>query len=148
MGGAAVAACSVRLPPANSRRRSIDRLRPDWPETANADAGAAGALAEATGKLAATGLGAAAAWLGDTVGTAALRSPVRTRSVAGGSADLPWDSARRRASAALRPLDERELTAVMDLSRVPSLAGARAVDDEGGALRLRVIVVAEQAYVV
>jgi len=39
-------------------------------------------------------------------GSAALRSPVRMRSVARGSAALPSESARRRACEALRPLNE------------------------------------------
>jgi hypothetical protein len=37
------------------------------------------------------------------VGSEALRSPLRTRSAAGGSADLPAESARRRSSEAARP---------------------------------------------
>jgi hypothetical protein len=38
-------------------------------------------------------------------GKLALRSPLRTRSVAGGSAAFPADKARRRSMAAARPPD-------------------------------------------
>jgi hypothetical protein len=38
---------------------------------------------------------------------------VRTRSAAGGRADFPAESARRRAREALRPLDEMDGTADM-----------------------------------
>lgn len=46
--------------------------------------------------------------LRSTVGNAALRSPLRTRSAAGGSALLPAERARRRSIEAARPLDARE----------------------------------------
>jgi hypothetical protein len=104
------AVCKVLLPPANCRRRIMDKARPDWLRSANGGVG--NELDAETGARAASGVGKAAdtaAW----VGTAALRWPVRTRSVGGGSADLPWDSARRLSRAALRPLDDMDGNADM-----------------------------------
>ena len=81
-------------------------------------------------------------------GSDALRSPVRTRSVAGGSAALPWYSARRRSSAAARPPDDTVCNAGMWLGSRGTLAGTRPVDDERRALRLRVVVVSKQPHMV
>jgi len=134
------------LPPASCRRRIMDSIRPDWLDSTTDDLGVwlmpdveMGATACTTGVV---------AEIADPFGIAALRSPVRTRSVAGGSADLPADNARRRASAASRPLDEFKEAAGMETLSLSAaaLTSTGAVDNEGSALRLGVIVVAEQAH--
>jgi hypothetical protein len=87
-----VAAGNVRLPPANCRRRIIERLRPDCATLANAGGGDAVTGDTSTPAADETGIDAIGrdAPVGKPAfGTAALRSPVRTRSAAGGSADFP-----------------------------------------------------------
>jgi len=119
--GRVLAAASVTFPPAICRRRIMDKSRPDWlpstidpvdgeltPEVAGCATGRAagaeggdefpGAVFEKAPLLCAATL----------AGKAALRSPVRVRSVAGGSAVLPADSALRRARDAERPPNELE----------------------------------------
>jgi hypothetical protein len=100
---------SADLPADSASRRSIDAARPEIaPDpsactvptvfTTDACAGCDGAVCE--GMAATVPLGAVAALGG---GSAALRSPLRMRSAAGGSADLPADSASRRSIEAARP---------------------------------------------
>jgi hypothetical protein len=102
----------VLFPPASCRRRIMERARPDWLTSPEDRAGTETAAlgTDCGGRLVADGVGEDAC-VDD--GTAALRSPVRTRSVAAGRADFPAERARRRAREALRPLDEIDGTADM-----------------------------------
>jgi len=120
--GRVLAAASVTFPPAICRRRIMDKSRPDWlPSTIDAADGTlipaldgcadgSGVGAEGANEFALAATLGAAALLGAPApfGRAALRSPVRVRSVAGGSAVLPADSALRRARDAERPPNELE----------------------------------------
>jgi hypothetical protein len=76
----------------------MDRLRPVWLASTNDRVG--DEFAPDVGACIASGVGEEGADTAASVGSVALRSPVRTRSVAGGSAAFPAESARRRARAA------------------------------------------------
>jgi len=105
---------SADLPADNASRRSIEAARPEIaPDpractvatvfTTGAGAGCAGAACDAAafdGMAVTVEFAAGVALEG---GSAALRSPLRTRSAAAGNADLPADSASRRSIEAARP---------------------------------------------
>jgi hypothetical protein len=112
---------SADLPADSASRRSIEAARPPVAWTARGVAAAVFAAdgAAAAGGRAALASGGALATGAETAGSepragvdadgsAALRSPLRTRSAAGGSADLPADSASRRSIEAARPLVARD----------------------------------------
>jgi hypothetical protein len=91
--------------------------------------GAAADGADADPVGAGAGAGADADEAGDPVGLAAgraaLRSPLRTRSAAGGSADLPADKACLLATEAARPLMPRD--EVGGVRKVAIMEGAPAL---------------------
>jgi hypothetical protein len=94
------------LPADKARRRAIDAARP--PTSRVASGGIAIFAGAGAGACGAAGTGAPTKLkepLGGEVdvATEALRSPLRTRSAAGGRADLPAESARRRSIEAARP---------------------------------------------
>jgi hypothetical protein len=136
--GRVLAAARVTLPPAICRRRIMDKSRPDWLPSMIAPAD--GELTpDVVGCATGTAVGAeggdefpcaelendALLCAAKLAGKAALRSPVRVRSVAGGSAVLPADSARRRSRDAARPPNELEEAVCMsswtvrDASAIP-----------------------------
>jgi hypothetical protein len=101
---------NAALPADKARRRSSDAARPEMAPAEGVgkadtvfmdDCDAAGAETAADGAGFATGPAVA----GETVATGkeALRSPLRTRSAAGGNAVLPAESASRRSIEAARP---------------------------------------------
>ena len=145
--GRVLAAARVTFPPAICRRRIMDKSRPDWLPSAIAPvdgeltpfvacANGSGVGAEGGNEfpgdefenaplLCAAALLCATALLcpGTLAGKAALRSPLRTRSVAGGSAVFPADSALRRARDAERPPYELEEAVCMSSWKAREASG-------------------------
>jgi hypothetical protein len=109
---------SALFPAESARRRCIETFRPAEPASDSVRAGAAPLADVPAGAVtAATDAGTAFEAAAVVRGSSALRSPLRTRSLAGGNATFPADKARRRAIETERPsiatFDEADMRATL-----------------------------------